>query len=242
VFYSISNIYSTASGTVPPLIPANPRANRYALGNLEQSPSSKTHTCTLSPSQHTHAASRRGSAIPKQVGRKKQAEAKAFDPLEELLKEKRLADKRGKGDEAFRLAEGTVAGKDALLNEMDEGWTNEAAARMAVVERARMEMISSGTMADSSGHDELTVHGKDGQRLFGNDRGQVITKILDGDRAQQLREKEKKKTFGVSLWLESSPDLDGFTSLAPALESQNIHPILQLLTSCIERKGTFPQS
>jgi hypothetical protein len=177
---------------------------------------------------------------PAQVRGKKQA--KAYDPLEELLKEKRLADKRGKGAEALRLAEVALAGKDALLEEMnEEDWTNEEAARTAVAERERMEMKSSPTMNDTT-HEDMVLDASDKQRLFGEERGKAIGDILDGDRAKTRKEKETEKVFGVPLWSEEIQDLDNHMpvdNVTQIAKPRDSHPVLQQVKLSVDNRGVF---
>lgn len=179
---------------------------------------------------------------PAKVQARKTSKANAYDPLEELLKEKRLADKRGKGDEAFRLAEVALAGKDALLEEMnEEDWTNEDAARTAVAERERMEMKSS-PMVNDTGSDVMVLDAADKQRLLGEARGKAIEDILDGDRAKTRIEKENEKVVGVSLWSEGIPDSDNHMAIddvVPVLELKCSHPVLRLLKASVDRKGAL---
>lgn len=222
--------------------PAPRRSGRYPFRNRERSPSPSTsvdRSRLSSASRSARATSSRGPVAPAQGQGKKQPKAKAYDPLEELLKEKRLADKRGKGDEAFRLAEVAFAGKDALLEEMnEEDWTNEDTARMAVAERERMEMKSS-FMANDMGSDEMVLDAEDKQRLFGEERGKAIEDILDGDRAKTGKERENEKVFGVSLWSEGIPDLDDHMAIDKVVlvpDLTNSHPLVQLVKASVDCK------
>jgi hypothetical protein len=224
-------------------VPAPPGSSRYALRSRGQSPSSskiRSPFPSVSPPPRTTFG--RGTVPPAQVRGKKQT--KAYDPLEELLKEKRLADKRGKGAEAFRLAEVTLAGKDALLEEMDEeDWTNEETARMAVAERERMEMKSSPITNDIDiGHEDTVLDASDKQRLFGEERGKAIGDILDGDRAKTRKEKETEKVFGVPLWSDEIQDLDNHMSIdnvAQIAKLRDSHPILQLVQLSVDNRGVL---
>src|SRR3984885_11990816 len=214
-------------------------SGRYSLRNRDQSPSpssSKGRSSFSHTSRPARVTSGRG---PIAVAQGKKAAKKFYDPLEELLKEKRLADKRGKGAEAFRLAEVALAGKDSLLEEMnEEDWTNEDAARMAVAERERMELKSSPIVNDA-GNDEMVLDAEDKQRLLGEERGRAIENILDGDRAKTRKDKENERVFGVSFWSEDLGEnmaIDGVTSL-PALTDS--HPVLQLLKASVDRKGVL---
>jgi hypothetical protein len=222
--------------------PAPRRSGRFPLRNREQSPSPSTsgrRSSHSSASQSARATSGRG---PAHAQGKKQPKAKACDPLEELLKEKRLADKRGKGVEAFRLAEVALAGKDALLEEMnEEDWTNEDAARTAVEQRERMETKSS-PMANNMGDDEMILDAEDKQRLFGEERGKAIEDILDGDRAKTRKEKENQKVFGVSLWSKGVSDLEdpmAIDNVVPMPELEGSHPVLRLVKTSVDRKGVL---
>lgn len=219
-------------------MPPPRRSGRFAPCNRGHSPSPSTAKRCSSPSSTSRPACAISTCVaPTQARGKKQSKAKVYDPLEELLKEKRLADKRGKGDEAFRLAEVALAGKDALLEEMnEEDWSNEDAARMAV--RERMEMKSSPATNNTS-NDETTLGPEDKQRLFGEERGKAIENILYGDRTKKQKEKENEKVFGVPLWLEGIPTLDqmAIDNVVPMLELKGSHPILQLVKAVVDRRG-----
>ena len=151
-----------------------------------------------------------------------------------------MADKRGKGDEAFRLAEVALAGRDALLEEMnEEDWTNEDAARIAVAERERMELKSS-PMPDDTASDEMVLDAEDKQRLFGEARGKAIKDILDGDRAKKRLEKANERVVGVSLWSEGVPESDdhmAVDNVVAMLEPEDSHSILRLVKTSIDSKG-----
>jgi hypothetical protein len=223
--------------------PAPRRSGRIPLRSREQSPSpsaSGSHLSRSSASRSARAASDRGPVVSAQAQVKRQPKGKAYDPLEELLKEKRLADKRGKGGEALRLAEVALAGKDALLEEMDEeDWTNEDAARTAVAQREYMEKRSS-PMANDFGINEMVLDAEDKQRLFGEERGKAIEDILDGDRAKTQKEKENQKVFGVSLWSEWIPGMDNHMAIDSAVPMKELigsHPVLRLVKAFVDRKG-----
>lgn len=171
------------------------------------------------------------------------------DPLEILLKEKKLADKRGKGTEALQLAEDAVAGKNVMRSEMDgeEGknkyiadWTNENAARMAVKERERMGLKSASPFATGSGTGGVILDEEDRQRLFGEKGGKAIVGILESDREKMERAKEKEKVLGVPLWTETGVDndhqMETKTPIAP-LGDTGGHPVLALLKSAVDRGG-----
>jgi hypothetical protein len=160
------------------------------------------------------------------------------------LKEKRLADKRGKGDTAFRLAEGAIAGKDAMLDEMSsEGdsadWSNEDAARMAVVERERIDMKSLSPVASGSGSGgDVTLTAHDPERLLGEKHGKAIVGILDGDRIKKQAEKEAQKPLGISLWSKSSIDEGMAVDPAfPVLTNTGNNPLVESLSAAIQNQG-----
>lgn len=222
---------------------SNRRSGRLSLRNLELSPS-PSNTDSPVHSRRTRTAPNRGPVILTKGLSAKKGKGKAFDPLDELLKEKKLADKRGKGDAAFRLAEGAIAGKNAMIDEMSlesdsADWSNEDAARMAVDERARIDMKSSSPVASGSGNGgDVTLSAQDPERLLGEKHGKAVVNILDGDRKRKQVEKEAEKIAGISLWSESSAD-EGMAidQVFPTLMNPGNNSLVHTLSTAIEKQG-----
>lgn len=186
-------------------------------------------------------------------GAAKKKASPGYDPLDVLLNEKKLADKRGKGDEAFRLAEDTIASKEAMKEEMDsedgevdvsEGtidWTNEDTAKIAVLERHRMGTKSSSPVASGSGSDAVVPDDKTRQRLFGEGRAQAIVNILDSDKEKEQKAKEKEKVLGVPLWRVPGADLGCMEteSTIPVLANTVDQPVIQRFKTAVGRGGAL---
>ncbi|RDB24989.1 hypothetical protein Hypma_007853 [Hypsizygus marmoreus] len=215
-------------------------AGRYALRNRDPSPSPTKRESRGSTRRTRIASTRMPVILAGSLGSKK-GKGKAFNPLDELLKEKKLADKGGKGSDAFRQAEAAVANKDAMLQEMEleDDWADEDAAKMAVAERERMIMKSSSPMAFEGVFDDITIDEEDRQRLFGKDGGKAIVDIINSDKAKKRMEQESEKTAGVPFWEASDGDLDDQMTIdeskLPTLDITMDHPILSLFKSAIER-------
>ncbi|KAF5380445.1 hypothetical protein D9615_004477 [Tricholomella constricta] len=216
-------------------------SGRYSLRNRDHSPSSSRlkHMSAPSPSsKRMRVASTRTPVIstaPTQKGK-----GKAYNPLDDLLKEKKRDDQRGKGSEALRQAEAALANRDAIIVDVDvnDDFTNEAAARKAVSERRRLALKSSSPMAHDASESEQELDDEDRARLLGEQNGKAIVNMLDSDRASKQREKETEKPVGVPLW-QMGEELDGFMDVdeaaPPPLNISNPHPIMSVLQGAIQR-------
>ncbi|KAH9930387.1 hypothetical protein B0H21DRAFT_106737 [Amylocystis lapponica] len=158
---------------------------------------------------------------------KANAKRRATDPLEALLKEKKLADKRGNGMSALRAAEAAVASssqqlKRELMSEMDDeedsendaAWADEDAALQIVQRGARgLDMRSSSPVPttthaseesdDDSESDEEDLQEADCEKILGEKGGKAVGKILASDRRSNVTKakgKRKERVIGVSLW------------------------------------------
>ena len=161
------------------------------------------------------------------------------NPLDELLKEKRLANKRGNGNEAFRQAEAAVKNKDFVFQDMDD-LMNEETARVAVSDLERMNVRSSSPSFCTSEDEEISMDEMDRQRLFGEEGGKAIKDIVEGDKVKRQKERGSKKLFGIPLWQADSLDLmeiDEPNSTFPGRKHQ--HPLLSMIASALENKGMF---
>jgi len=161
------------------------------------------------------------------------------NPLDELLKEKKLADKRGNGDEAFRQAEAAVKNKDFVLQDMDD-LMNEETARVAVSDLERMNVESSCPSLCASDDDEIAMDEMDRQKLFGEEGGKAIKDIVEGDKLKRQKEREDKKLIGIPLWQTDSFDLmevDEPNPTSPRRDHR--HPLLSMIASALENKGMF---
>ncbi|KAF8070514.1 hypothetical protein FPV67DRAFT_1756091 [Lyophyllum atratum] len=128
-------------------------SGRYSLRNQEHllSPSAPKEQLA-STSTRTRVASTRLPAL----ATKKKAKMKTYNPLDDLLKEKKRDDQRGKGSEALRQAEAALANRDAIMVDVDDDdFTSEAAARKAVLERKRIFSKSSSPVAYEASEKEI---------------------------------------------------------------------------------------
>ncbi|KAF9462477.1 hypothetical protein BDZ94DRAFT_1261462 [Collybia nuda] len=218
----------------------NRRSKRLSTPNLEPSPSPPDKHPSMS-SRRSRIVPTRGPVILTHNTSIKKGKGKVFNPLDALLKEKELADKRGKGDAAFRLAEGAIAGKDAVMDETNlEGdfadWSNEDAARMAVDERSRIDMKPLSPVASSNRDgDEIILTPQDPERLLGEKHGKAVADILDSDRDKKQVEQEREKVHGVPLWSDLNID-DGMAvdHIFPILMSTENHSLVCYLNTLIK--------
>jgi hypothetical protein len=150
---------------------------------------------------------------------------RADDPLETLLKEKKQAEKSGKGMEAFRLAEAAV-----------EDWTNEEAALAAVREGRDLNYSDDdifGSPAVSASGSFLDPEER--EKLFGGERGKVIFNILGKD--QKKKQSVPAQVAGMFFWeedwqmgdrLETTSEFRSWSSTADP------HPLIKDLKCALE--------
>lgn len=159
---------------------------------------------------------------------------KAPNPLDELLREKRAADKQGTSSAALRLAESAIKQTPDLLSLDDHemNFTDEGAARRAV--QNVQHLSSPGEEADSV---DLALAFQN-TSILGSDAGEAIQKILHSDRINEgkgmAEAAERGKSYGVLLWKPYSiEDMD--IDLAPASRppSGYASPITMLLDQLI---------
>lgn len=162
----------------------------------------------------------------------------APNPLDDFLKEKKQAEKGGKGAEAFRCAESVASkqGKIGLFDEMADEQA-ESAAFQAVKERDQWlnKPLSPDNSVTSLG--AITLVEEDRQRLFGDKGGKAIIGILESDRASKDRERAHKKFRGVLFW--TTPDSAGMhiEETFPTFQFKGEDNILQLFKSALDRGG-----
>ncbi|KAJ7178458.1 hypothetical protein C8R43DRAFT_460335 [Mycena crocata] len=174
-----------------------------------------------------------------------------IDPFEALLREKKKADRGGRGEVHYRQAEFAVRAGSPLSEESEdeepEHWSNEAAAREAV-KRSGWNTSSPGP--NNSDTDDLSLNDEDGRRLLGDKRGKAVVGILHSDRAKREADKGKQKLSGVPLWDCDAAPMDSDSKVPSLPDHLSGHPILALLKSSIEsdnlaqavlllRSGTF---
>ncbi|KAJ3511744.1 hypothetical protein NLJ89_g3917 [Agrocybe chaxingu] len=194
------------------------RTTRYSLRNRSSSPTQGSRRQPLH--QAVQAKTRKSTA----------------DPFEALLREKRLADKRGKGDNAIHRANETALklGKTVLIDEMDDeededdilnNWTGSDISSLAM------------RQLKQSGSQFIDIKSEDRKKLFGEDGGKEIMGILERDRAATQQPGPLEKIPGIQLWAATSLEsrdmvVDG---LDTRYEISGESPIIQLLNSSLKR-------
>lgn len=169
----------------------------------------------------------------------------AYDPFDALLKEKKLAEKSGKGHDDFHRAETTTGkfGEDGLLDVTDEedDWSDQNVAATAV--RGRDWPINRPMTPDSSkaNNDDLRLGDVDRRKLFGEDGGKAIMGILEHDKIAK-REVLNRQVPGSGLW--SLPGVTHGTAMAidetPSIaEISATSPLICLLKKSIQCGGMF---
>jgi len=184
---------------------------------------------TVAESSSSAGVTKLGSFLP---SRKK---SKAMNPLYALLREKELEDKRGTSCAALRLAEEAMreGSREASIGFDDEFDTmnqlclaDEQAAWKAVRESRKSSPVSSGDV-------EGFIIGDRESKMLGAVAGEVINKILAGDKDSKGQERtqktDQKMASGVPLWIQSS-DEDMEVDL-PSIPPLSGHPIL----TCLDR-------
>lgn len=182
--------------------------------------SSSLSPCSSSNSSHRRTSGRlrrqtdpqRAAATGTQL-KPKARKSTQMNPLDSLLKEKRIADKRG---------EGKISG-DQDLNDEEAAWR-------AVKEgtRSRSGSSRSGRLEDDSGgYDEDIDLGEDQTKMLGFKDSDRMKNILANDRAKSANEKIEK-VMGVPFWGSRSNTPGSFQGMVaepnfPSLEST--HPV-----------------
>lgn len=161
-----------------------------------------------------------------------------WNPLDDLLKEKKHNDQRGKGVEAFRQAEAALANRDAIVFDADgEDFTDETAARKAVMDRNDLTMMSFSPGGYDASDSEDEINEDDHERLLGEKHGKAVTNLLSRDKASRQKENVIEKPVGVPLWDVDEDAMDVDEGTLPKLDISISHPLLSALHGAIERNG-----
>ncbi|KAL0956528.1 hypothetical protein HGRIS_002669 [Hohenbuehelia grisea] len=131
--------------------------------------------------------------------------AASFNPINAMLKEKRLADRKGKGSEALHQAEIALA-KHTLLSEMDDENEDDWDDPRLAFETSNLKSRASAVFGASS--DQLLMDDKVPEKLLGEKSGQAIAGILRRDREGIAEAAAKLKVVGVPLWSPHNPQED----------------------------------
>jgi hypothetical protein len=162
------------------------------------------------------------------------------------LKEKKLAEKSGKGSDAFRRAETTTGefDEDRLLDGTKEddldNCNDQDTAALAV--RDRDWLINRPLTPESirGNGDDLRLGDAERRKLFGEDGGKAIMGILEHDKVAK-REVLNQQVPGLRFW--SLPGAYCATIVvdeAPSIAEICVaSPLICLLKKSIQRGGTF---
>ncbi|EDR08791.1 uncharacterized protein LACBIDRAFT_296212 [Laccaria bicolor S238N-H82] len=226
---SVDNVDSTIM-TRPTRYPLRDRTSSPAIGEGESLEQSSRGLRTM-PAVFFNGAHKKGKGAAKKKP--------AFNPLDNFLKEKRQAEKGGKGAEAFRCAESlaSMQGKNNLFDEMADEQA-ESAAFQAVKERD--QWLNTPLSPDNSftSLGAITLVEEDRRRLFGDNGGKAIIGILESDRVLKDQERAHKKFKGVPFW--TTQDSVGMLvdETFPTFQYEGKDSILQLFKSALDRGGT----
>lgn len=168
---------------------------------------------------------------------------KVVNPLEALLREKKTAERQGRGIDALRRAEGHDV--DALMSDfVDEDEDEAAFADEDAARRAAglgITMRFDGDKGDGEGPhgEDQEVDAEDRERLLGEKEGKAVGKILDGDRGASGH---LYRALGVRIWAEDEGSvdemvLDGAFKEWPEEEGEFKDPLVDLLSGAVKRKG-----
>ena len=215
------------------------RTSRYSLRSRSPTWSSPSS----SPSGLSRGSlSRKRPSPPKVVKDRTGRGKKTAAPFDTLLREKKLAEKSGKGHDAFCRAE-TATGKfceDRLLDGMDEDlddWNNQDDTALAV--RDRDWLINRPLTPDSNGGNGDDLGLGDPERLkFFEDGGKAIMGILEHDKIAK-REVLNRQDPGLRFW--SLPGAHNTTMVVDEAiaEIPVTSPLINLLKKSIQRGGMF---
>lgn len=216
------------------------RTSRYSLRN--RSPiSNSSNSSGVSRQSLSKKRPSPPKVIKDQTGKRKKTVA--YDPFDTLLREKKLAEKSGKGHDAFCRAETTTDKFGDLLDEMDEDdlddWNDKNAA-LAV--RDRDWLINRPLTPDSNrgNGDDLRLGDAERQKLFGEDGGKAIMGILEHDKIAK-REVLNRQVPSLRFWsLPGSHNTTMVVDKAPSVAEISVaSPLLSLLKKSIQCGGMF---
>ena len=177
----------------------------------------------------------------KEKGKKKTV---VCDPFEALLKEKKLAEKSGKGYDAFHRAETTTSkSAEGFLYGIDEDdWNDQDAAALAVRDRDWLidRPLTPGSNNNGNNSD-LRLGDAERRKLFGEDGGKAIMGILEHDKITK-REVLNRQVPGLRFWSlpgvahSTTKVMDEPPSIAKISATS---PLICLLKMSIQRGGMF---
>ncbi|CCM03591.1 uncharacterized protein FIBRA_05728 [Fibroporia radiculosa] len=246
------------------------------LANLDSSRASKKGSPRYnmrrrSPSKHNTMTEEKLPALFSLHTSSTHRVSRKNDPLDALLREKRLADKRGNGVNALRIAEATVASsskeKEKMVldfdddnpSDVDPAWADERAAMEVVRQGAQgLKLKSSSPQpmtdtdidgSDSEETDELDE--KDYEKMLGEKGGEKFAPILVKDRKNRIAKGKKRRIprlLGMPFWEVSGEEqhgeamqVDSLPSLPLDQSKVNGHPLLDVLYNIVVAGGAQNQ-
>ena len=186
--------------------------------------------------------SRKSPSPPKvakdRIGRGKKTVA--YDPFDTLLKEKKLAEKSGKGHDAFCRAETTTEKFDE--DHLQDGWDESDLDDAALAVRDRDRLINRPITPDLSrgNGDDLSLGDTERRKFFGEDGGKAIMGILEHDKIEK-REVLNEQVPSLRFW--SPPGAHNTTMVVDETlsfaEISVTSPLMCLFRKLIQRGGMF---
>ncbi|KAG6849823.1 hypothetical protein H0H93_004632 [Arthromyces matolae] len=214
-------------------------STRYLLRPREVSPSPSVPRNVANPAtsaKRTRVSSTFGP-VPLTAQNATKSKAKSYNPLDDLLREKKRDDHRGRGSEALRLAEEALANRDAILANGDEDdFTDEAAARKAIFSSA--QALSSPSAWDDSNNED-DVNDQDRERLLGAKQGKAVANLLNNDRVSRWKEMQTEKHVGVPFWGASQHSMDVDEDHPPKLHISTSDSLLSVLQDSVDRNDVL---
>lgn len=264
------NLDNSDSTSTPP-----PRQSADASSPLSAVPSSPAVQSEAGPSarysfrrrEPAQDKKRRPSSLDSDAERPRPGPSRkpGANPLDKLLREKKMHEKSGKGMEGVRLAEAVMRdehlmqkNKGKLLEEMEREVDSDN--DMWADERTAMEVVRQGSHKsgflpsnpvledeDSDSDEPADLDIAEATKHLGDEQGEAVGKILTKDRKGWLLKGRSKKRSakGVPLWQDLQPDpesvmeddLDDFVPLPFSEDEVKSDCVLSLLNSAVTSGG-----
>jgi hypothetical protein len=177
--------------------------------------------------------------------------ARKFDPIKAILRERNREARAGGGIDALNRAEGYD--NDTLLSNFSiEAEEPVDATRSRLVDENTTRILPAGLQTDDAGPDiaantlEDEVQQDDRERLLGAKEGEAVGKILDADR--KMGQTAAHCVSGVSVFIsdyERTVDTEFCTEARPTCEwagDKDKTATLQMLDEAIEHQGARERS
>ncbi|EMD37357.1 hypothetical protein CERSUDRAFT_83132 [Gelatoporia subvermispora B] len=169
--------------------------------------------------------------------------------LDALLKEKKQAEKQGKGSSAVQVAEEALASyhrsKQGMKDEMDDEEASASEPRAARRGTPSASATPSATSdRETEGEDE-DVDDMDIEGILGEEGGKAVGRILEDDKTSkeaQSRARRKDRVLGVPLWepalRDEDADMESFELPAFPLSETDLakDALLRLLADAVTRQ------